>query len=847
MKLQQLKNKGAKSAKTSPLSNPKITMQNFIPTKEILQRKISLFKTVSNTKNPENINLKSFLIRIKKPNSDKKIVQKRKKNIEQIRHLKSKGEKEKVSERKKLLPCACLSGTFKTRSQYQIIYYNGFIQIDVDDLADEDTYQQILEIIKSCPHIIVVFRSPSGKGIKAIGLGLKDPKHHLGSFEAFKIWFADKGIKIDNSVKDLARGCYMSHDPDLWISKKVRPIEPKKIKPRFETLNQNYGGSEKFSHRSKPIPKVHRIKILKAIAKDWDGEQDRDGWLQICGAYLDACGGDVNLAASELEEYLPSCNKYDTAYTFLGDSTISAVPWETIWTHIPLNSELHPLPLNERYSQLYCTLKAEGKVPFSKHYDLLALKSDRGIATKIIHDYFGNYFRYCIDSKQFYVKEGHIWKPDNGLLFHVCSELEDEAEAFAKKWVESQESNSKSEANRINEIYTEMLKKGKSLGSLPPLKRAIELASTNPELQISNTDFDSNPYIIATKDVVIDLKTGEQLHNYSGYLRNALNVIFDPKAECEQWEKFLDDIMLGDKDMIDFLQRLIGYALTGTVEDELVAFFTGTGSNGKSTFTETITYIMGDYSFISPPTLWAKAKGDQPKNDVADLFGKRFVLSSETEKGAVLADDQIKRLTNSDLSGRQLYDKTCNFTNTATIFIEGNSKPIIKDITDGTWRRLAVVNFERQFKDSEQDTTLKSRLRLEAPGILNWMIKGCIKWQSKSLKKQPTKIRDAVAQYRYQEDEMGSFIASCLVKSESLRVDKKDVFLIYQEWATSQGINHQKTQRQLSKELSEKGFVSKESNSKGYWLGYSLKEGNRDSSSSKIIDGVFKKKKKIKS
>lgn len=828
----------------SSTAQPYNKVNKFIPIKEILQRKISLFKTVSHTKTPEDITLKQVILRIRKPDKKLKIVQKRLDIFEQIREWKTHGiEADKIKAYKKRLPCLCLSGTFKSKSQYQLLNYSGLIQIDIDGIQNEDDLTESFQTVKSCPHIVFAFRSPSGKGIKAIGLGRKDPKYHLGSFEAFREWFSKKGIKIDTSVKDLARGCYMSYDPNLWVSKKVSPIVPKKIKPRFEPLNQNYEGSEKFSHRSKPIPKVHRIKILEAIAKDWDGEQNRDGWLQICGAYFDACGGDVNLAASELEEYLPSCNKYDTAFTFLGDSSICAVPWETIWTHIPLDSELHPLPLNERYSQLYCTLKAEGKVPFSRHYDLLALKSDRGIATKIIHDYFGNYFRYCIDSKQFYVKEGHIWKPDNGLLFHVCSELEDEAEAFAEKWLEGQESNSKSETNRINEIYTEMLKKAKSLGSLPTLKRAIELASTNPELQISNTDFDSNPYIIATKDAVIDLKTGEQIHNYSGYLRNTLNVTFDPKATCEQWEKFLDDIMLSDKEMIDFLHRFIGYALTGTVKDEIVAFFTGTGSNGKSTFTETITYIMGDYSFISPPTLWAKTKGDQPKNDIADLFGKRFVLSSETEKGAVLADDQLKRLTNSDLSGRQLYDKTCNFTNTATIFIEGNSKPIIKDITEGTWRRLAVVNFERQFKDSEQDTTLKSRLRNEAPGILNWIIQGCIKWQSKNLKQQPTKVRDAVAQYRHQEDEMGSFIASCLKKTKGLRVDKKDVFMSYKEWADSQGINHQKTQRQLSKELSEKGFVNKDSNGKSYWLDYSLKEGKRDSSSSKVID-VFSRKRR---
>jgi putative DNA primase/helicase len=194
-------------------------------------------------------------------------------------------------------------------------------------------------------------------------------------------------------------------------------------------------------------------------------------------------------------------------------------------------------------------------------------------------------------------------------------------------------------------------------------------------------------------------------------------------------------------DLISFLQTAAGWALSGDISEQIMFILFGSGANGKSTFLNTIMYLLGDYAIATPTETFMKKSGDQHTNDIARLRGTRFVTTTELEYGKRLAEPLIKKITGNDqMTARFLYGEYFNFMPTFKIFMATNHKPVIKGTDHGIWRRIRLIPFTTRITEEKQDKHLEQKLKTEASGILNWLLEGAMRWQKEGLKTPVCKL-----------------------------------------------------------------------------------------------------------
>ena len=228
--------------------------------------------------------------------------------------------------------------------------------------------------------------------------------------------------------------------------------------------------------------------------------------------------------------------------------------------------------------------------------------------------------------------------------------------------------------------------------------------------------------------------------------------------------KFLDDIFLGREDIIDFMQRVIGYSMTASIKEHCLFILYGEGRNGKSIFINTIAKLMGDYWINCPSTTFVKKSNSSIPNDVAALKGARFVTAIESNQNVTLDEALIKQMTGGDkITARFLHREYFSFHPTFKIFIATNHKPNIRGTDTGIWRRIRMIPFDLKVTDAKDDKNLGEKLIEELPGIALWAAQGCIKWMNDGLK-TPQTIIDATCEYKEEEDDLGQFIRDYCVK-----------------------------------------------------------------------------------
>ena len=218
------------------------------------------------------------------------------------------------------------------------------------------------------------------------------------------------------------------------------------------------------------------------------------------------------------------------------------------------------------------------------------------------------------------------------------------------------------------------------------------------------------------------------------------------------------DIFESDQDLISYVQRAIGYSLTGSTSEQCLFILIGDGANGKSTFVNVISKLLGDYSKAAASQTLIANGSTSVGDDLVDLVGARLIPVSETEEGEGLAEAKIKQMTGGDvLKGRPLYGKYIQFSINGKILLATNSLPSINNTDHGIWRRIQAIPFNRTFTSEQQDKDLGSKLNEELPGILNWAIKGCLDWQQQGLD-QPQIVLEQVSAYKTEMDSIAQFV-----------------------------------------------------------------------------------------
>lgn len=340
-------------------------------------------------------------------------------------------------------------------------------------------------------------------------------------------------------------------------------------------------------------------------------------------------------------------------------------------------------------------------------------------------------------------------------------------------------------------------------------------AQSEPGVTITHAQLDKGAWFLNVRNGIVDLRTGKlHPHEKDALLTKYVDVEYIPGADCPTWKIFLDRIMAGDKDLINFIQRAVGYTLTGNVSEKCLFFMYGPkGNNGKSTFVEVLLALLGEYAHKAPiEMLMARYGNPGIPNDVAQLPGRRFVVTSETEQGRKLNESLVKDLTGMDtITARFMRQEWFTFVPTHKLWIYGNYRPAIRGRDGGIWNRIRTIPFLVEIPKAEQDKDLINKLIAELPGILAWAVEGCMEWNRIGLA-EPASVAQATAAYKAEMDTITMWIESnCTVDARKFDLFK-NLYQDYLQWCEDHGEPNTISGREFGNSLDALGYQGAKGN-----------------------------------
>ncbi len=354
------------------------------------------------------------------------------------------------------------------------------------------------------------------------------------------------------------------------------------------------------------------------------------------------------------------------------------------------------------------------------------------------------------------------------------------------------------------------------------LKAMIALARTEAEVIVKQSELDADPWLLNVANGTLNLKTGELLpHRREDLLTKRIPIEFDPEATCPKWLCFLERVTAGNHDLIRFIQKAVGYSLTGSTREQVFFILHGTGANGKSTFILVISALLGDYALQTrTETLMAK-RGDAIPNDIARLAGARFVSAIETEGGRRLAESLVKQMTGGDrMTARFLHHEYFEFDPTFKLWLAVNHKPRIVGTDHAIWRRIRLIPFTVTIPDAERDPDLGEKLKAELPGILAWAVQGCEMWQNHGLE-APDAVKKATTEYREDSDPLAAFLDDRCDVEPDAEVGKAELYRAFREWTEASG-ERELSKKEFGQRIAERGFLEKRTKKERFWTGLQL-------------------------
>ncbi len=423
---------------------------------------------------------------------------------------------------------------------------------------------------------------------------------------------------------------------------------------------------------------------------------------------------------------------------------------------------------------------------------------------------FGHALRYNHSTGQWLIWRGHWWAPDtNESVFRFAKQVARERRQEPGAKVQG---TAESKWARSSEFRTR-------------LEAMIKLARTENPLSDNGEGWDSEPMLLGVKNGVVDLNTGKlRPGRQSDRIMTHSDVVFDDSAQCPRWEKFLEEIFGSDRDLIEWIQKIVGYCLTASTEEQAIFLCYGKGANGKSTLLDVLRHVFGGYAYNLPFSAFELRGRSAIPNEIAALKGKRFITAIETNESVELNEGRIKALTGSDaVSARFLYKEFFTFEPTGKFFLAFNHKPTVADDSYGFWRRVRLIPFTEQFSGAQCDLKLTEKLKAEASGILNWAVQGCLMWQAKGLE-APAVVMAASNAYREQSDPLKEFLEDCCEPGRSEVVAVSELRQAYEQWAQANG--HQPLNAQaFNSKLEARGFqrIRTGHERKWVWAGIGLR------------------------
>lgn len=435
-----------------------------------------------------------------------------------------------------------------------------------------------------------------------------------------------------------------------------------------------------------------------------------------------------------------------------------------------------------------------------KSYDM----TDTGNAHRM-YDKFGNVIRYSYNRKKWYFWTGKEWTLDeSGEIKKMADEICDDIKREA--WSIQDE-----------DLQEQMLRFAKKTASSSSKEAMIRECQHLYDVPASPDSFDGYTDFLNCQNGIINLRNGELIPHDANFMMSKIcNSEYDTKKRKPKlWLKFLDDITDGDKELQDYIQKCIGYSISGSNREQCAYFLYGMGNNGKSTFLDTIADLLGSYSAnTQPETIMLQSRlgssGGGANSDIARLKSARFVTSEEPTEGVRLNEGLLKQLTGgSRITCRFLYGDEFEYTPEFKIWIATNHKPVIRGTDFGIWRRIKLIPFEVNIPKDKVDKNLKYKLRHEFPQILAWAVEGCIKWQNEGIE-EPDCVRIATSDYKQEMDLIAGFVEQCVIidYDSTEKIMAADLFTVYSKWAKQNNeweMSSKKFFMELAKKVPDKG------------------------------------------
>jgi putative DNA primase/helicase len=368
---------------------------------------------------------------------------------------------------------------------------------------------------------------------------------------------------------------------------------------------------------------------------------------------------------------------------------------------------------------------------------------------------------------------------------------------------------------------------GTSLGKNRQLSRTTfaagveRFAQADRAFAVTSEIWDGDPWLLNTRSGTVDLRSGVQWpHKRDNYMTRIAGAA--PGGTAPTWLAFLARVTGGNQELIDYLQRMCGYCLTGSTQEHALFFLYGTGANGKSTFLNGITRALGDYHRAAPIETFTASQTDRHPTDLAGLRGARLVTAIETEEGRRWAESRIRTLTGGDpISARFMRQDFFEYVPQFKLVFAGNHKPSLRSVDEAIRRRFNLIPFTVTIPPEQRDKELGDKLQKELPGILARMIAGCRSWQKRGLD-PPKVVTDATAAYLENEDAIAAWIEDCCEREPQAFAARDTLFRSWTEWAGLNG-EHAGSNKRFIAILEARGFHPHKQVGQRRFMGLKLK------------------------
>ena len=441
--------------------------------------------------------------------------------------------------------------------------------------------------------------------------------------------------------------------------------------------------------------------------------------------------------------------------------------------------------------------------------------SDVGNAERLI-SLHGKDIKFNVNSGKWYVWNGVNWELDNS--FKVENLYRTVLRRFQNAIPNINISDDEIATKKQQEKAKSFVLRNETDGKI---KSVLNQAKTFKGINFMESDKDD--YLFNTPNGTINLRDlSQKKHDRKDLITQCSNYSFNRENDkCPNWIAFLNRIFCGDQELINYVQKAVGYSLTGDMSEQCLFMLWGGGANGKSTFVKSLEDVMGTYAAtIKGETLMEKNGQDGARGDLARLTNKRVVIASELQEGQVFNEPLLKVLSAGEtLPVRFMYQEEFMLKPKFKLWIMTNKKPKVKGNDHGIWRRWRMIPFKYKFTEKEKDPNFyEEKLKPELEGILLWAITGYQMWKKEGFE-APKEVMEAVEDYKMDMDQVARFIEDCCKVGEGYECTGSAMYDEYINWCIAEGENYKMTNHKLARDLKEKGFINKRDMNGKKWIG----------------------------